>query len=323
MTSIISFPGLGIGEFSVNSVAFSIFGHSVTWYGIIVTSAIVVGFLYALYRSKFEGITNDDVLDEAIYLIIFSIIGARLYYVVTSLDKIKYDSFYDVIAIWNGGLAIYGGVIAGAITTFVVAKIKKIKFTKMFDMISPGLMLGQAIGRWGNFMNAEAFGGETTLPWRMGIQNIYHIDTIYVHPTFLYESLWNLIGFFIINALYKKKRFDGQIFLMYATWYGFGRMFIEGLRTDSLYVGQFRISQLVAAASFIAGLILLIVFSRRASVKTAAGAAANLSESAQLDADILNADTVNDTKADGNNSIDAVKASPEAEKDKDNDKENK
>lgn len=282
MTSIISFPGLGIGEFSINSVAFSLFGHNVTWYGIIVTSGIVAGFLYALYRAKFENIKSDDVLDEAIFLIIFSIIGARLYYVLTSSQE--YKSLYDVIAIWNGGLAIYGGIIAGAITTFVVAKVKKLNFLKFFDMIAPGLMLGQAIGRWGNFMNAEAFGGETTLPWRMGIQNIFHIETIYVHPTFLYESLWNVVGFVIINALYKKKRFNGQIFLMYATWYGFGRMLIEGLRTDSLYVGPFRISQLVGAASFIAGLVLLIIFSRRASIKAAVSAS-----DAELSADDVSA----------------------------------
>lgn len=262
MTSIISFPGLGIGEFTINSVAFSVFGHDITWYGIIVTSGIVAGFLYALYRAKFEKIKTDDVLDFAIYGVIFSIIGARLYYVLTTLEN--YHSFYDVIAIWNGGLAIYGGIIAGCITGFVICRIKKIRTAKLFDIAGPAFMLGQFIGRWGNFMNAEAFGSECSLPWRMGIQNIYHIDTIYVHPTFLYESLWNLLGFVLVNFFYKKKKYDGQIFLMYITWYGFGRMLIEGLRTDSLWVGSWRISQVVGLLSFVVGLTLLIVLGIRA-----------------------------------------------------------
>ena len=135
-------------------------------------------------------------------------------------------------------------------------------------------MIGQMIGRWGNFVNAEAFGSETTLPWRMGIQNIYHLDTIYVHPTFLYESLWNLIGFGIANILYRHKRFGGQIFLFYISWYGFGRMLIESLRTDSLYVGPFRISQLVGLASFVLGLTFTIILSFRSDKKYKAELAA-------------------------------------------------
>lgn len=257
MTSIISFPGLGIEGFSVNTVAFSLFGRNITWYGIIITLGIIVAVTIAFLRSKKEGVVADDILDLAIYCVIFGVIGARLYYVI--MKRENFNSFYDVIAIWNGGLAIYGGIIAGFITGFVITKIKKMNVRKLFDVGAPSVMIGQAIGRWGNFINAEAYGTETTLPWRMGIQNIYNPETIYVHPTFLYESLWNLIGFILINIFYNKKKFDGEVFLWYVSWYGFGRMFIEGLRTDSLYVGSVRISQLVAILSCAVGVALIIL----------------------------------------------------------------
>jgi phosphatidylglycerol:prolipoprotein diacylglycerol transferase len=178
----------------------------------------------------------------------------------------QYKSFLDVIALWEGGLAIYGALIAGAITVYTVCRVKKISFMKAFDMASPALLLAQAIGRWGNFFNGEAYGRvipeDSPLYFiRMGIfpneiEGAYGMA--YVHPTFLYESLWNMIGFIIINALYKKKKFDGQVFFMYITWYGFGRMLIEGLRIDSLYLGVFRISQVVAFACFVVGSIVLI-----------------------------------------------------------------
>ena len=199
----------------------------------------------------------------ALYSVIFGIIGARTYYVLTSLSE--YDTFGEMIAIWNGGIAIYGAIIAGAITIYVVCRVKKIKFTKAFDMAAPAVMIGQILGRWGNFFNGEAYGtvvleGSPLYFLRMGLlPNIKsYVVMHYFHPTFLYESLWNLVGFIIINALYKKKKFDGQVFLMYITWYGFGRMLIEGLRTDSLYVGVFRISQVVGFACFVVGSILLI-----------------------------------------------------------------
>ncbi|MBQ9113121.1 MAG: prolipoprotein diacylglyceryl transferase [Clostridia bacterium] len=263
----VSFPGLGIEEFTLNPVAFTIpifGGIEVRWYGLIITLGIILAFTYCAYRSKQEGIIFDDLLDMAIFTVIFGIIGARLYYVLTSLDK--YDSFYDVIAIWNGGLAIYGGIIAGGLTIFVICKIKKIKFLKVFDAVAPAVMIGQFLGRWGNFFNGEAYGEEVledSLFYfiRMGlIPNIESATRMhYFHPTFLYESVWNIIGFIIINTLYKKKKFDGQIFLMYISWYGFGRMLIEGLRTDSLYVGVFRISQVVGFVCFVVGVLLLII----------------------------------------------------------------
>ncbi len=260
----ISFPGIGIENFDVNGLAFSIGKLEVRWYGIIIMAAIILAVLYCAYRARYEGIKLDDLLDMTIFGVIFSVIGARLYYVIMTAKQ--YKSFLDVIAIWEGGLAIYGALIAGAITVFVVCRIKKISFFKAADMASPALLLAQSIGRWGNFFNGEAYGREipedSILYFiRMGIfpneiEGAYGMA--YVHPTFLYESLWNIIGFIIINALYKKKKFDGQVFFMYITWYGFGRMFIEGLRVDSLYVGVFRISQVVAFICFVAGSIILI-----------------------------------------------------------------
>ena len=266
MINYLSFPGLGIGEFEIRPVAFNLFGKNIMWYGVIITCGILLAFLYVRFRAvKFEGISADDVLDYTIFTVLLSVLGARAYYVLTNLDR--YRTFYDIIAIWNGGLAIYGAIITGTVTILVISAIKRIKPTKMLDATALGVMIGQIIGRWGNFTNAEAFGCETDLPWRMGIRNAYHPETIYVHPTFLYESLWNLLGFLILNALYKKKKFDGQVTLMYFIWYGFGRMFIEQLRTDSLYVGPFRISQVVGFLSFFLGMILLIVFLFRAERK--------------------------------------------------------
>ena len=259
----ISFPGIGIDAFQVSPVAFTLFGIEVRWYGIIITTGISLAVLYAFYRSKQEGICEDDLLDMAIFAIPCAIIGARAYYVLTSLKD--FHSFREVIAIWEGGIAIYGAIIAGAITIYGVCRYKKIKVMKAFDMVSPAVMIGQILGRWGNFFNGEAYGAEVleSSPLyfiRMGLApNIKSYSVMhYFHPTFLYESLWNLVGFIIINSLYKKKKFDGQVFLMYITWYGFGRMFIEGLRTDSLYVGVFRISQVVGFACFVVGSILLI-----------------------------------------------------------------
>ena len=263
----ISFPGLGIENFQLNPVAFTIpifGGIEVRWYGIIITLGIILAFTYAAYRAKQEGVVFDDMLDMAIFTVIFGIIGARLYYVLTSLDK--YDSFYDMIAIWEGGIAIYGAIIAGGITIFTVCYFKKIKFMKIFDAVAPGVMIGQILGRWGNFFNGEAYGeevleGSFLYFIRMGlIPNINSSSRMYYfHPTFLYESLWNLVGFIIINALYKKKKFDGQVFYMYIAWYGFGRMLIEGLRTDSLYVGVFRISQVVGFVCFVVGALMLVL----------------------------------------------------------------
>ena len=256
----LSFPGLGIEPFEINRVAFSLLGRDIAWYGVIITFGIVLAVLYVVWRAKQNNVKSDDILDIALVTVPLGIVGARLYFVLTSLDH--FDSFWDIFKIWEGGLAIYGGIIAGAFAVLLMSYIKKLSFFKLADMITPAVLIGQILGRWGNFFNVEAYGTETTLPWRMGIERFG--EWTYVHPTFLYESLWNTLGFVLINLFYgfkadnTHKKYDGQIFLMVFAWYGFGRMFIEGLRTDSLYVGPFRISQVVAALCFLVGAGLLV-----------------------------------------------------------------
>jgi len=290
MLTTISFPGLGIKEFTINPVAFEIpifGGIEVRWYGILITIGIILAFLYCAFRAKQEGIIFDDLLDIAIFTIIFAVIGARTGYVLFSLeDYTKYldsNGFWymikKMISINEGGLQIYGAIIAGAITIFIVCKIKKINVLKMLDSVGPAVMIGQIIGRWGNFCNGEAHGqivseGNPLHFIRMGLNPYWmdgklHHSYAEVHPTFLYESLWNLIGFIIINFLYKKKKFDGQVVLMYLTWYGFGRMFIELLRTDQLPFLGFPVSSVIGFICFVGGTILLIVYlvkARRAKI---------------------------------------------------------
>jgi phosphatidylglycerol:prolipoprotein diacylglycerol transferase len=261
--SKLSFPGLGIPEFEVDRVAlaFKIGGLELklTWYGMIICIGIILAFSYVVFRAGQQGINLDTILDYALITVPLAILGARLYYVIFNPEG--YESLLDVLAIWNGGLAIYGAIIVGAICVFTISKVKKIKFLVIADCTVPAVMLGQLIGRWGNFMNGEAFGAETTLPWRMGVNNfLTGFQTIYVHPTFLYESLWNLLGFILINIFYKKKKFNGEIMLWYFTWYGIGRAFIETLRTDSLYLGNtgIRVSSLLGALCFVLLMPLLI-----------------------------------------------------------------
>ena len=262
----VSFPGLGIGEFSFNKVAFSIGSIEVRWYGIIMVTGIILAFLYAYYRSKHEGVSFDDLLDYALITVISGVVGARLYYVITSGEKY---SFGEIFAIWNGGIAIYGAIIGGAAALLGISLYKKIKWQKVFDMVCPGVMIGQIVGRWGNFFNGEAYGESPAADsflyfMRMELRHEGWANSYVCQPTFLYESLWNLLGFIIINALYKKKKYDGRVFLMYITWYGFGRMLIEGLRTDSLMVGTFRISQVVACLCFVIGTFFLVFLDSRA-----------------------------------------------------------
>ncbi len=269
MNTRFSFPGLGIGEHEIDNVAFSIGdGFEVYWYGIIITSGILFALMYVFFRSKYEKILSDHITDVALWTVVLGVLGARLYYVITSLDSYLPKPFdllqflKNVINLREGGIAIYGAIIFGALGIILTTRIKKINTLKFLDMTAPGVMIGQLMGRWGNFFNGEAFGGIVSENhplyfMRMGLssRNSYGdfgtTDMVYVHPTFLYESLWNLIGFAVINALYKKKKFNGQITCMYLAWYGFGRFFIEGLRTDSLYVGPFRISQVVGLLCFV------------------------------------------------------------------------
>ena len=265
--SKISFPGLGIGEFSVQSVAFTIKigGESfeIAWYALIITLGIILAVAYLIWRAKPVGLTVDDIIDFVIFGVPSGIIGARIYFVLSKIDQ--YDSFLEMINIRNGGIAIYGALIGGAIAVYVTSKVKKIPFLVIADCATPGIILAQAIGRWGNFVNGEAFGTVTDIFCRMGLNNDntgFH--TLYVHPTFLYECLWNVLGFVLINVFYKKRQYDGQIFLAVFGWYGLGRAFIEGLRTDSLYTNlfglEFRTSQVLAAIIFIASATLLIYF---------------------------------------------------------------
>ena len=246
----LSFPGLGIGEFTVNSTAFTVAGIDIKWYALIITFGIICAVAYTILRGKAVGITPEDIFDYAIFVVPIGIIGARLYYVLTTLDSGRYQNIIDVFNIRDGGLAIYGGIIAGGITVFVVSKIKKIPFRVLGDCISPGLILAQAIGRWGNFMNAEAYGSETDIFIRMCIGTGEYAK--FVHPCFLYESLWNILGFVLINIFYKKRKYDGQVMVAVFGWYGLGRMFIEGLRTDSLWVGPFGVIQVIFTVVLIA-----------------------------------------------------------------------
>lgn len=284
--TLVSFPGLGIGEFEVDNVAFKIGENfSLYWYGIIITFGIIFAFLYTVFRGYYEKIKTDDIIDVTLWTVILGVIGARLYYVLTSLDNYipdPFDFFEFVKNVFNlrqGGLAIYGGIICGILGIVIATKIKKMNTIKLMDMAGPGVMLAQAMGRWGNFFNGEAFGGIVSEGHplyfiRMGlisnnsISDFSTTDMVYVHPTFLYESIWNIVGFVIIQFFYKKKKFNGQIACMYLSWYGFGRMFIEGLRTDSLYIPgtEIRISQLVGFLSFIifgALLIAGLIYSKK------------------------------------------------------------
>lgn len=262
----LSFPGLGIGEFSVDSEAFSVFGAPIAWYALIICMGMIFAVSYVIFRAGQIGINSEHIIDFALFVIPIGVIGARLYYVLMELDS--YNSIVDVFNIREGGLAIYGGIIAGAITVFCVCKYKKIDFLAFADCVVPGLIMAQAIGRWGNFMNGEAFGSETEGFLKMGIRNFNSIYTfgkyemVYVHPTFLYESLWNILGFIGINIFYKHKKYDGQIFFMIFGWYGLGRMWIEGLRTDSLYLWgtPIRVSQALAMLIFITCATLLVYF---------------------------------------------------------------
>lgn len=266
--NLIGFPRLGLGPFSISHTAFSIGFLSVQWYGIIIVLGMALACLYAFWRMKSVPLVVDDMLDIALVCIPSGIVGARLYYVLTSLEN--YPTFWDVFKIWEGGLAIYGGIIGGFIGVFAVCRHKKKSLLRVLDCIAPGVMIGQLIGRWGNFVNAEAYGvigpydflGHTFDAAALAENNpfIMTVNGMYVHPTFLYESVWNLIGFLLINAFWKHKKYDGQILLLYLTWYGFGRAVIEGFRGDSLYIGSLRISQLLAFICFAAGVILLIAF---------------------------------------------------------------
>ena len=236
----ISFPGLfGDWEFNPDPIAVHI-GHGIYWYGIILTFAMLMGLWLGMKQAKRFGLTEDNVLDMILWAVPCCILGSRVYYVLFYLDLYRLPGggldWGRVVAIWDGGLAIYGTVIAGVLVVFCYTRRKKLSFFAMTDLCAMGLLLGQAIGRWANFINREAFGGPTDLPWRMRLW-ISQYQSVEVHPTFFYESFWNLIGLLLmVFVVTKGRRFDGENTWFYFLWYGLGRFWIEGMRTDSLYL---------------------------------------------------------------------------------------
>ena len=258
-TSPISFPGLGI---EVNpSDGFFIGNFEIKWYAVVIAFGLLLAVLYAMRRCKEFGLTADDIYNIVFVGLPSAIVGARAYYVIFEWKQYFGPGipWYKCLMIRDGGLAIYGAVIAALLAATIYCmtnKKRRAKLLPYMDIGSIGLLIGQGIGRWGNFFNREAHGGETTNFLRMGL--IEHGQQIFVHPTFLYESVWNLAGVVLLHFVSKKRKFDGQIILCYLAWYGLGRAFIEGLRTDSLYIGPFRVSQLLAAVTCVASVAILV-----------------------------------------------------------------
>lgn len=254
--STISFPSLGIEidpprGFSVGPLTFNL-------YGIVIACGLLLAVLYGYRRAKQFGLRQDDILDGVLWVTPFAIICARAYYCIFDWQTYAANPI-SVLYIWKGGLAIYGGVLGAALGVTVFCLVKKIKLPALLDLVSLGFLIGQSMGRWGNFFNREAFGSATESFLRMGLFNSVTGQWQYFHPTFLYESLWNLAGFVLLHFLSKRRKYDGQIALGYVAWYGLGRSFIEGLRTDSLMLGSLRISQVLAAVSCLAAVIVLLV----------------------------------------------------------------
>ena len=292
----ISFPGLfGDWEFNPDPIAIHI-GHGIYWYGIILACAMLAGLFLCMKQAKRFGLTEDNVLDLILWAVPCCILGSRIYYVIFYLDLDRNaDGSLDwgrIIAIWDGGLAIYGTVIAGVIVVLIFTKVKKLRFAAMTDLAVMGLLLGQIIGRWANFINREAFGGLTDLPWRMRLW-VSTTQYIEVHPTFLYESLWNLVGLLLmLFVVTKGRRFDGENTWFYFLWYGLGRAWIEGLRTDSLYLfdwtfmGQpIRVSQALSIVMVVVAAFMLF-YNIKIKKRTADGLLVNqVAEAAQMAAE--------------------------------------
>lgn len=277
------FPNLGIEIDHLSRTAFTVFGQDIYWYGIFIGLGVILGVLLALHEAKRTGQNPDTYLDFIIYAMIIAIIGARLYYVIFSWD------FYSqhpekIFAIREGGLAIYGGIIGGVLTAIVYSHLKKKSFWVMADTMAPSLILGQMLGRWGNFFNKEAFGGFTENLFAMRYQlsqvrasdvtpdilqnlvTVNGVDYIQVHPTFLYESMWSLCVFIILLILQRKKKFDGQVCATYFFGYALGRVWIEGLRTDQLCIGNVPVSQALSAVLIIASVVLYVYCKKKAAV---------------------------------------------------------
>lgn len=276
------FPNFGGGDnilkegISIDRVAFTVPGLNFTvyWYGLLIGIGMLLAIIYGFRKMRPCGIDPDRATDSVISGIIGAIIGARLYYIIFNTEGMKLTDFFKIR---DGGLAIYGGLIGAILVGGIVTKLRDLRLSAMLDVTAPCFLIGQCIGRWGNFFNQEAFGANTDkawgmLSWKTAAYISDHYDTLTdvdafkpIHPCFLYESLWCLLGFVLLHLYFKHRKFDGEIFLMYTFWYGLGRFFIEGLRTDSLYLGHIRVSQLVAGTCVVASVILWIVF--RSSVK--------------------------------------------------------
>lgn len=282
MTNLVQFPGLGL-SFEVDRVAFSIGGMNIYWYGVCIAVGLCLALVFAFRHGVEFGVDADAMVDVILIGVIMGIISARAYYV--AMAPFEYESIWDMIAIRDGGLAIYGGIIGGFLFGGLACKWRGVPVLPMFDLTAMGFLIGQCCGRWGNFFNQEAFGCNTTLPWGMFSETTRYylmgstvtapngavIDpNLPVHPTFLYESLWCLAGFLLLFFYIKKRKFNGDITLRYLIWYGAGRFWIEALRTDSLMLVPaigLRASQLVAGLAVIAGLAAEIYFTRKFKAK--------------------------------------------------------
>lgn len=240
----------------MDPVAFRVFGFEVRWYGLLIAIAVLIGTILALREAKRKGVKEESIIDMLLFAVPGAIIGARLYYVIFQWDYYSQNPG-EILNLRGGGLAIHGVIIGGALVAYVFTKVKKMNFFTVADIVAPSLILGQAIGRWGNFANQEAHGGPTDLPW--GIM----VDGVKVHPTFLYESIWNFLLFgFLLWYRRKKAKAEGEVFAIYLVLYSVARFFIEGLRTDSLMLGPIRVAQLISVIIIISG-IAFIRYSRK------------------------------------------------------------
>ncbi len=275
----VAFPKLGL-HFTVpqSLVQFSLFGMDIDirFYGVLIATGLLLAVLYAHVQAPKLGIDRDRMFDVVLGAAVVAVLCTRLYYVLFSGNLDYYlQNPGKIFAIWDGGLGIYGGIIGAFVSGLLLCKWRKVETLALFDLAGIGFLIGQGLGRWGNFFNQEAYGSNTDLPWGMtgdiiqkGVNGVVEDQMAPVHPTFLYESLWCLLGVLVLHLMFKKcYKFKGQIFASYLIWYGTERLFVESLRSDSLYLGPFRVSQLVAVAAITLGIVLLIVLSKRAKAK--------------------------------------------------------
>ncbi len=243
-----------------NPVAFTVFGIDIMWYGIVIASAMVLAVIIIYRRAPIHDIASEKSLDFVLICVPMGVIGARLYYVLFNWDNYAGD-FYKIINIRSGGLAIHGGLILGFLTAVLLCMLWNIRPLNLLDLAAPSIAIAQSVGRWGNYFNQEAHGGPTDLPWAISVNGQM------VHPTFLYESVWCFLLFFVLLFVANNRKFEGQIFLLYGILYSFVRFFIEGLRTDSLMIGALKQAQVLSASVFILFLIIYLVMRRRSKYR--------------------------------------------------------